>query len=143
MTRKAIGIATVTLHVKQYKDDAGVVHIDIEQTASGGIKGTTELRHLDGVTGEHEDQVFGKVRGQASWVKISDVKHPFLAKGWLPETEQGEAIKSDAESVSNGWKAEQIWGFEDIKGERRYVRHVVITKGGKEKTGRLVYDYLP
>jgi len=40
-TRKAIGLATLTLHTKQYEKD-GVTHIDIEQTATGGIKGTTE-----------------------------------------------------------------------------------------------------
>jgi hypothetical protein len=39
--RKAIGLATVTLHTKQYEED-GVTHIDIDQTATGGIKGTTE-----------------------------------------------------------------------------------------------------
>jgi len=135
-------MTTVTLHVKQYKDSAGVVHVDIEQTATGGIKGTTELRQLDGQTGEHEDQIFGKVRGQTNWVKLADVKDDFLSKGWLPETAQGETIESNVESVGNGWKASQIWGFEDIKGERRYCRHVVITKGGKSKTGRLVYDWV-
>lgn len=46
-TRKAIGLATITLDVKQYRDDEGVEHIDIVQTATGGIKGTTENRTLD------------------------------------------------------------------------------------------------
>lgn len=40
-------MATITLAVKQYRDDDGVEHIDIEQTATGGIKGTTENRTLD------------------------------------------------------------------------------------------------
>lgn len=46
-TRKAIQLATVTLDINQYRDDNGVEHIDIEQTATGGIKGTTENRTLD------------------------------------------------------------------------------------------------
>lgn len=47
IVRKAISIATITLDVKQYRDDEGVEHIDIEQTATGGVKGTTENRTLD------------------------------------------------------------------------------------------------
>lgn len=45
--RRAISLATITLDIKQYRDDEGVEHIDIEQTATGGIKGTTENRTLD------------------------------------------------------------------------------------------------
>ncbi|KAH7146187.1 hypothetical protein EDB81DRAFT_883610 [Dactylonectria macrodidyma] len=39
--------------------------------------------------------------------------------------------------------AEQVWGFEMIKSERRYVRRVVVsdTKGNWEK-GRLVYNFV-
>lgn len=46
-TRKAIRFSTITLDIKQYRDDDGVEHIDIDQTATGGIKGTTENRTLD------------------------------------------------------------------------------------------------
>lgn len=46
-TRKAIGLATVTLDIEQYEGlaegapetDAPVTHVDIKQTATGGIKG--------------------------------------------------------------------------------------------------------
>jgi hypothetical protein len=46
--RKAIGLATVSLEVKQYEgppsedspaDAPHVTHVDIEQTATGGLKG--------------------------------------------------------------------------------------------------------
>lgn len=36
---------------------------------------------------------------------------------------------------------EQIWGFAEINGDRRYVRHVVVRKGDDWKQARLVYDY--
>jgi hypothetical protein len=39
----------------------------------------------------------------------------------------------------------QIWGFEIINGEKRYVRHVRFEKKGnnaKVITRKLVYDYL-
>lgn len=46
-TRKAIALANLMLDIKQYRDDDGVEHIDIVQTLTGGIKGTTENRTLD------------------------------------------------------------------------------------------------
>lgn len=141
MTRKAIGIATITLHIKEY-DNNGVTNIDIEQTATGGVKGTTEKRHLDNEAGEHEDHVFGKVRGRSRWLKLSEVDDKHLASNWLPENNEGDVIESNVESVNNGWTAKQIWGFQEIDGARRYARNVVVTKGPERKEARLYYDYV-
>ncbi|EFQ98641.1 hypothetical protein MGYG_01663 [Nannizzia gypsea CBS 118893] len=66
-TRKAIGLATVTLHVKQYTED-DAVHIDIAQTLTGGISGTTEKRELGWVPREHTDHIFGSVRGRTRYI---------------------------------------------------------------------------
>ena len=51
-------------------------------------------------------------------------------------------FESQVESPKGGWTAHQIWGFEDVGGGRRYVRHVVVRKGKKVERARLVYDYL-
>ena len=51
-------------------------------------------------------------------------------------------FESQVESPKGGWTAHQIWGFEDVGGGRRYVRHVVVRKGNKVERARLVYDYL-
>lgn len=141
LTRKAIGLASVTLHIKEYEKD-GVTHIDIQQTATGGVKGTTEERHLDWVTGEHTDHVFGKVRGQSRWTKVADLPDEFLKTNWLPESLEGEVIESSVESVGGGWTANQIWGFQENGGKRMYARNVTVTKGSETKTGRLFYDYV-
>lgn len=63
--RKAIALATVYLAVKEYVDDDGQTHIDIEQTATGGIKGTSEKRTLNWKVpeGNHKDGIFGEVEG--------------------------------------------------------------------------------
>lgn len=50
-------------------------------------------------------------------------------------------VQSWAQSVGNGWTAEQVWAVEDIDGERRYIRRVVVRKGDKVQRVRLVYDY--
>jgi len=146
LIRKAIGMITVTLVTKSYTDDDGTYHVDIEQPGAAGIKGTTELRTVNGTWSEHEDHIFGAVKGTTNWKKLSEYKDDdegnWLAKGWNAETvESGEVIDSYAESIKNGWVAIQAWGFEDISGERRYVRHVVVKKGDKVIKAKLVYDF--
>lgn len=143
MTRKGIGLATLTLHCKTYTDEAGTTHIDIDQTITGGLKGTSEHRQLDWQTGEHEDHVFGKVRGQSRWIALGEVQDPWMKEGWLPEMSEGDnkMVQSYVESVGGGWVADQIWGFAEVEGVRRYVRRAVVTKGSTRKQARLVYDY--
>ncbi|KAI8266167.1 hypothetical protein K4K58_010303 [Colletotrichum sp. SAR11_239] len=158
MVRKAVGMATVTLHVKQYSAPPSppgsgtepVTHIDIDQFATAGLKGTTENRCLDMEWREHSDWMFGSVRGQSKWMSAEEIEDEFLKKGpWL----EGEAeatgpdgkshIYSHVESIDNGWTATQIWGFQIIDGQRRYARNVLVQKGGKRVEIRLVYDWLP
>jgi len=152
--RKAIGLATVYLDVKEYVDEEGVTHIDISQTATGGIKGTKEERKLTWTDGEHEDGIFGKVIGKSRFYTALDMqgggseeelkflKAEILKDGspskWL---EDDKHIQSWARSVNNGWTAEQTWGFEEINGKRYYTRRVVCRKGDKSAKARLVYAY--
>ncbi|TDZ26886.1 hypothetical protein C8034_v007180 [Colletotrichum sidae] len=154
--RKAIGAASVTLHVKQYQappsppatGTAPVTHIDIDQTATAGLKGTSEQRCLDLEWREHSDWMFGTVRGQSTFMSPDEIEDEFLKKGWL----EGEAeatgpdgkshVYSHVESLDNGWTATQIWGFQTIDGERRYARNVLVKKGDKRVEIRLVYDWL-
>lgn len=81
LMRKAISLATVTLHVHQYSAPAPTPtpkknpprstpshthHIDITQVASGGISTTSqEKRVLDWRERDHEDRLFGRVRGRS------------------------------------------------------------------------------
>lgn len=140
MIRKGIGVATVTLHIKTYKNENGETHIDIEQDSTGGwIKGTTERRLLTGEMREHSDPIFGDVKGSSRWIKIDEIEDEFLKSEWLPGTEY--LIESNVDSIKNGWSGYQIWGFKEINGERRYARNVVVKKGAERKQARLVYDY--
>lgn len=45
--RKILKYATVTLNVSQYVEGGNQTHIDITQSMTGGIGGTTETRVLD------------------------------------------------------------------------------------------------
>ncbi len=160
LTRNAIGMASITLHVRQYRsEDAaedGAVHIDIDQTIVGGIKGTSEERTLNWQWRDHADHIFGAVRGRSRFVTAADVRaaeaeipdaadREHLTAGW--EKEDEELIESVAESKQNGWVARQIWGFQQVQvganKERRYTRKVVVRKGEKAERIRLVYDWIP
>ncbi|KAF8530979.1 hypothetical protein JB92DRAFT_3105728 [Gautieria morchelliformis] len=131
--RRMIGLATVTLHVNHYKDDSGVEHIDIKQTLTGGIEGTQENRTLDWAQRSHEDRVFGPVFGKSRRLPVADIDNVFLKTGWLPDTVEHGTINaytiSDTAKSGREWVADQIWGFEEVNGERRYVRHVNFTAG--------------
>jgi len=144
--RKAIGAMTVTLVTKQFVDEDGLEHINITQPGTAGIKGTEEQRNVNGEWKDHEDHIFGAVRGTTKWIKLSDLSdadedEAFLKKDWDEATQQGDVLDSFVESVNNGWTARQIWGFATIDGVRRYTRRVVVKKGPKAQRERLVYDF--
>lgn len=159
MTRKVVGLATVTLDAKQYNGPPSppgeptapeVTHIEIDQTGTGGMKGSTEKRCLDHLFRDHKDWLFGSCRGQSKWIKAEEIEDKWLAGNgeWLEGEEEkggpnGEThVLSHVESVDNGWTATQIWGFQLVGGERKYVRHIVVAKGAERVELKLVYDYL-
>ena len=140
LTRKAIGLATVTLHVKEYVDESGKTHVDIQQMATGGVKGTAENRTLDDTFREHSDWLFGSVKGRTGWVASkAEITDEFLRKGW--EEAQTEFVVGYVESLDRGWTATQVWGFQEVNGERRYARNIVVAKGDEKVEMRLVYDF--
>ncbi|KAI1361265.1 hypothetical protein F5Y08DRAFT_342862 [Xylaria arbuscula] len=161
--RKAIGAATVTIVVKQYPDpETSTPTIEIDQSASG-LTSTKELRKLDWTSREHKDFVFGRVHGRSKYITLDDLKalvsadgeaqrekwvdpaQPgFLAEDWLPEHsgEEGEKLVLNHVVADGGWFATQAWGFQDVGGERRYVRNVVVAKGDKFVSFKMIYDFV-
>lgn len=134
----------MTLNVKEYEDaESKLTKIDITQTATGGLKGTSEHRTLDNEYREHSDWLFGKVKARSQWI-VSPADLPdddFLKKGWEDGTT--EWVYGYVESLDNGWTAAQTWGFSIVNGDRRHTRNVVIAKGKERVEIRLVYDYVP
>lgn len=145
--RKAIGLATVYLSVKQYTDDNSISHIDIDQTATGGIKGTTENRTLDWEVRNHEDHIFGNIAGRSRWSTFQGIDDEFMKEGWLEfEEEKGGPngefhVENYALNEERGWDTRQIWGFAIVDGARYYVRRIVVTKGDQVLKVRLVYNF--
>jgi len=146
--RQIIANSTITLHVKHHKDEQHTEHIDIDQTITGGIPGTTENRILDWVERHKEDGLFGFVVSKSRRLAVVDIKDDHLRGEWLPDTVRDATIhtvaSSDTEKSGLVWTAEQVWGFESINGERRYTRRVRFDydRGGEIHEIRLVYDRL-
>jgi len=147
--RRAISMFTLTLSVKHYTDEGGE-HIDVEQTLSGGIKGSNEDRILDWEERGDIDDVFGAVIGKSKKVKVEEVEDEFLKSGWTEDAaaEDGLVLAvdwSDTSKTGMEWKAEMTWGFEILNGERRHARHLKFTSSNK-KDGpifkRFYYDYI-
>lgn len=147
LKRKAISFGTLTLAVKHFKDDAGVETINIDQTLTGGIPGSSEQRILLWEDREVEDANFGAVLTKARRIKPSELSTEWLKMNWTPDTVENGVVqiisKSDTPKSGYTWDADQTWGIEEVNGERRYTRHVVF-RGPNEEVieSRMVYDYL-
>ncbi|PFH54798.1 hypothetical protein AMATHDRAFT_331 [Amanita thiersii Skay4041] len=146
--RTAIRYGTLTLAIKHYKDEDTFEHIDIDQTLTGGIPGTTELRTLSWKERPHEDHLFGAVIGKSRRCKADVLDDEFLTTGWTSDTyEHGlvqSYVESDTPKSGTTWIANQTWGMEDVNNERRYTRHVYFTGPAREEIRvKLVYDYTP
>ena len=148
LLRKAISYATITLDATHYEDPApeSAFHLDISTTVTGGIKTTVEKRVLDWTYREHADNIFGNLKGRSRLVKLHDVEDDVGGDGWIKqgwEEAGGEFLESWVKNEEYGWTAHQIWGFDvKDKGERKYVRRIVVRKGDEVKNARMVYDYL-
>lgn len=160
LTRTGISLASIALDINQYEappkegnDSTDTfTHIDLDQTAAG-VSTTQEKRCLDNTFRDHDDKVFGEVRGRSQWVSVEDIEDEFLKNGWDVESDSSkELIESYVESRTRDWVATQIWGFQTVDGERRYCRNILIqTVKRNDKNEieeflqrhdfRFVYDY--
>ncbi|KAI5285683.1 hypothetical protein KEM54_000381 [Ascosphaera aggregata] len=168
LTRKTLKYATVTLNMSAKEED-GVMIVRSDQTITGGIKGTSEVRYLNWQERSHEDAIFGKVVGRSKFLdangntpvldiqtSVADAKEKeaiekFLkgevladgktASSFATDEQKDAFLHSWVKSQENGWTAEQVWGFEIINGERRHTRRAVVAKKDKVVKARLVYTY--
>jgi hypothetical protein len=159
LTRKAIGLTTVTQNLKQSpttgEDGQPTTEIIVEQTATGGVKGSTEKRTLDWQFRGHTDWLFGTLQGRSRYNTLKAVLEEskgqgvveedakYLAEGWLKETEEGEIVESFVDNEGAKWTGWQIWGFAEINGERKLTRRFAIRRKDKDQVVRvrLIYDW--
>ncbi|RMZ83258.1 hypothetical protein DV738_g1232, partial [Chaetothyriales sp. CBS 135597] len=133
--------------IKQYNKD-GVPHLDVSASVSG-LPESQETRVLDFELRPRHDKLFGNIKGKSRVIKIAE--HEIILEGGTQE--DGEFLKSGfvdetgiqgyAESADgHNWRAEQVWGIQEIQGERRLVQKVVARKGSEVLRLRIIYDYV-
>ena len=110
--RRAIAIFTLTLYIKHTTDEAGVEHIDIDQTLSGGIPGTTERRILDWADRDRYDGVYGFVTGKSRRIPVEEITDEWLKKDWTQDTIDDDIVLTDSwntpDKNSYTWRAVQV-----------------------------------
>lgn len=105
--------------VKVPQDNAAageVMHVDVDQFATGGIKGTAEHRVLDWKFRPHSDWLFGDMQARSRFTTldtvlkeaqekggVTEADAKFLTEGWLDETKNGEVLESWVDNDGKGW----------------------------------------
>jgi hypothetical protein len=135
-------------------NDEDIECVEIQNTANGGLKGTTVSIVVDNEVHKHYDYVFGGVTSRASRKSIGDLS-VFNSENWdlksSMEQVDGPAKdkcagflvvinEPDKELRSDDWRAINVWGFETINGEKRYVRRVHFESPTFTKDLVIVYD---
>ncbi|TFL06798.1 hypothetical protein BDV98DRAFT_164972 [Pterulicium gracile] len=148
ITRKIIGVVTITQGIKHFKDENGVEHVDNDQSFAGGLASTKEERIYSNVTTEHADHLYGPMKNTSWRCPVADIEHEYLKTGWTEDTIKHGTLRTVSVSdVAKGnikqWTADQVWGFELIEGERRYTRRIKFTgPDGEGVEIRMVHNYL-
>lgn len=110
--RRAISMFTITLYIKHTTDEAGVEHIDIDQTVSGGISGSSENRTLDWIERDEYDDIFGPVTGKSRRIPVEEITDEFLKKDWTQDTIDDDIVLTDSWSTpgknSYTWRGVQV-----------------------------------
>lgn len=142
--RKAIGAANLSLTITMHTDAAtGHTHFDTAIRPSLGPASTEErVLAWDETPADVRHPLFGNGTARGKYTTLDDAEiatDEFLTKGWEEGTAEVIVMRNEMDS---GVVTRLVHGFEVVKGERRYVRHVVSTnKKGESAKVRLVYDY--
>lgn len=136
----------VTAWIRHFRE-RGREYLEIDGMFHKRNSTTAERYALDGRPLEFDD-VCGRPAVSRGWrVRTTEIKDPFLRRGWADDVHSHSAIYTSVEGYVRGdlkrrWVEEQTMGFQDIAGDRRFVRHIKLTTEKGEVVGvRLVYDY--
>jgi len=140
LTRKVLTAGTITMNIRQTVDEEGQTHLTIESKSGSGLPSSTEARLLNNETRHVNHPIFGKITGRTRWAALTDLPSEWLASGW----EEGtiKVILMTTEHLDVDAVTFQAGGFEFVRGERYYVRHVEVRKGSELLQVKLVYNYL-
>ncbi|KAI0319987.1 hypothetical protein OF83DRAFT_688169 [Amylostereum chailletii] len=122
--------------------------LELHHIHSGALKDALAIRPLDwSERASVEDAVdAGYVRARARRADVYDLGSAFLRMGWTKDVAVHGAIQMVLHGIvqrcGREWVAEQVLGFEMVKGQRRFVRRIdFVGPEGDRIRRRVVYDY--
>lgn len=145
LVRNAIAYAPVTLTITQTADadvdvDGGTRITKIESTQSTLGRTVSDVRFLDWEVTEQQDHpLFGSMSMRSRWARKSSLDDGFLAGDGDAKGDGDEVI--EVLVVGTEWTSHQVWGFEEIDGQRYHTRRGVVSKGEQRVQVRMVYDW--
>jgi len=147
ITRRRLSTAPIVTAWIRHSRGRGREYLEIDEMFHKRSSKTTERYALDGMPLEFND-VCGRPAVSRGWrIRTTEIKDQFLKRGWVNDALSHSAIYTRVEGYINGdlkrrWIEEQTMGFQDLEGDRRFVRHIKFTtEKGKVVAVRLVYDY--
>jgi len=141
MIRKVLALTSITLSMTHKIVAPSTEHIHIDTVLTGGFEGGPEDLYLDDAEYEREDDIWGNFTLSAKKTSVDNlgVDDEFLKDGF----DHKEVVYIKSVNDEYKWTAIQVWGFETINGERRYVRHIRLEHRGGVDHFKIVYDYRP
>lgn len=161
--RKLSTAPIVTAWIKHFRE-RGREYLEIDEMFHKRNSATAERYALDGMPLEFND-VCGRPAVSRGWrMRTTEIKDQFLRRGWVNDAHSHGAIYTRVEGYVRGdlkrrWIEEQVrlaaffcsrlyssvsqtMGFQEIAGDRRFIRHIKFTtEKGEVVETRLVYDY--
>ncbi|KAJ7496518.1 hypothetical protein FB451DRAFT_1018960 [Mycena latifolia] len=131
LKRQVANHVSPTIQIRHSKDAAGVEHLEIE---------APETRTLTWTEQTIESPLFGSIVARTRRATAEGLGDEFLSTGWTPDTLEAGLIET--EMKGDEWTLVQMWGTEEVNGERRHTRHLQCTGAkGEVVQVRLVYDF--
>ncbi|KAL4881105.1 hypothetical protein BJY04DRAFT_218622 [Aspergillus karnatakaensis] len=159
LLRKAIRLASPKLTITQSTNEKGVAVVDLSVVGIGG-RVVTEQRVLDWEPVLSHNPLYGRTMTRSRLYssmlerspRHSDEDYAYLsariakdgsASCWAEgEGEDGLHLHCVISNEEGGWTIDQVWGFEEINGERYHTRRSVLIKGEAVERGRIVYRFV-
>ncbi|KAJ7186803.1 hypothetical protein C8R46DRAFT_935945 [Mycena filopes] len=140
LKRKAVNALSGEVVIKHYKDAEGIEHIEMEPKVPGKSDHKGETRVLTWTEKTIDHPLFGKIIAKSRRVKLEEIADEHLKKGWTADAAEHGVVEGYLKG--DDWTVANIWGIEEINGERRHSRHVTFTgPKGNVVHARMIYDW--
>ncbi|KAF5320203.1 hypothetical protein D9758_017880 [Tetrapyrgos nigripes] len=149
VTRKALGLASITAHITPSVQDNGVERIEVVPYISGGFKWSLDVRPLDLSEQQVSNPILGTMVYKSRKIKLSEVTKDdeYLKEGHSGSLKEGWDTSADdtlinSHVVGKGWVQDETWGLMDFNGKKHFTMRYRVINDAKEETDlKIVYDY--